>query len=86
DTTDNVLPLPQNPQAMMEMARAISAALPLPFCRIDLFEFDEGLTVGELTPEPGGYQNFSPAADLYLGAFFEYGMACAATPALVGAV
>ncbi|MFC3612439.1 ATP-grasp fold amidoligase family protein [Lutimaribacter marinistellae] len=75
DTTDNDLPLPEVPESLCEVASKISSALPVPFCRIDLFEGSEGLAVGELTPEPGRYQAFSDSADLYLGAFFEWALA-----------
>jgi hypothetical protein len=67
EDTDMDLPPPQDPQALMALAKAISADLPIPFCRIDLYETSHGPVVGELTPEPGGYQNFDAACDAALG-------------------
>lgn len=75
DETDNTLPLPANPQALVDLACAISRDLPAPFCRIDLFETHRGPVVGELTPEPGGYHKFDAQTDLYLGVFYDYAQA-----------
>lgn len=71
DATDPSLPPPRDPDALTALAQAISRDLPAPFCRIDLFETTRGPVVGELTPEPGGYQNFNAATDAYLGVFHE---------------
>jgi hypothetical protein len=76
------LPPPQDPQALMALAQAISADLPIAFCRIDLFETGRGPVVGELTPEPGGYQNFDAACDAYLGLWHDLAQARLALDAL----
>ncbi len=73
--TDNALPRPADPEALLTLARAISGQLPAPFCRIDLFETRRGPVVGELTPEPGGYHKFDAETDLYLGVFYDYAQA-----------
>jgi len=83
EATDMDLPPPQDPQALMALAQAISADLPIPFCRIDLFETDRGPVVGELTPEPGGYQNFDSACDAYLGLWHDYAQAWLSAQGLV---
>lgn len=73
--TDNSLPPPANPQVLLDLACKISNDLPAPFCRIDLFETPRGPVVGELTPEPGGYQKFDAQTDLYLGVFYDHAQA-----------
>lgn len=75
--TDMDLPPPRDPQAVMALAERVSAALPLPFCRIDMYEaegVEGGLRhmVGELTPEPGNYHVFDPEVDRYLGVLHEW--------------
>ncbi len=75
ETTDMDLPPPQDRAAMMNCARQVSAALPLPFVRVDLFETTRGPVVGEMTPEPGGYHLFNANVDRYLGVFYETGEA-----------
>jgi len=71
DTTDESLPPPEDPAALSALASSVSAALPAPFCRVDLYETTRGPVVGELTPEPGGYYLFDSAVDLYLGLAYE---------------
>lgn len=71
EALDPALLPPRAPDAMLALAERVSAALPTPFCRIDLYEARQGLVLGELTPEPGTYHAFGEQADLYLGAMFE---------------
>lgn len=71
DALDPTLLPPHDPDAMLALAERVSAALPAPFCRIDLYEARQGLVLGELTPEPGTYHAFGEQADRYLGAMFE---------------
>lgn len=75
ETTDMDLPPPRDPDAMMALAQQVSATLPLPFTRVDMFETTRGPVVGELTPEPGGYHLFDADVDRYLGVFYETGEA-----------
>lgn len=79
ETTDMDLPPPRDPDAMMAYAQKVSAALPLPFVRVDMFETARGPVVGELTPEPGGFHLFAPDVNRYLGVFYETGEASKAT-------
>jgi len=68
---DPTMPGPEDPGALMKAARAISARIPIPFCRIDMYETSSGLYVGELTPEPGGYHEFRPSVDEMFGVMYE---------------
>lgn len=61
-----------SPDALMGVANRLSLDLPVPFCRIDLYETSEGVAVGEITPEPGEYHRFDNKVDLYLGAWYEW--------------
>lgn len=71
EAIDSALLPPRNPDALLKMAEQVSAALPTPFCRVDLYEARQGPVLGELTPVPGTYHSFGEQADLYLGAMFE---------------
>lgn len=71
DRIDETIPMPREPDALMTAARAISGRIPIPFCRIDMYETSSGVYVGELTPEPGGYHEFDPGTDEALGAMYE---------------
>lgn len=75
ETTDMDLQPPADPTAIVAYAQKVSAALPLPFVRVDLFETTRGPVIGELTPEPGAYHLFNEDADQYLGIFHEMGSA-----------
>lgn len=68
---DPTLLPPRDPQALLAVAERISADLPVPFCRIDLYETRQGVVLGELTAVPGTYHVFGDQADAYLGAMFE---------------
>ena len=71
EANDPALLPPRAPEALLSVAERVSAALPTPFCRIDLYEACQGPVLGELTPVPGTYHAFGEQADLYLGAMFE---------------
>ncbi|MBB3230169.1 ATP-grasp fold amidoligase family protein [Halomonas stenophila] len=71
EALDPTLLPPREPGAMLALAERVSAVLPTPFCRIDLYEARQGVVLGELTPEPGTYHAFGESADLYMGAMFE---------------
>ncbi|AYF34608.1 hypothetical protein CUU95_12675 [Vreelandella alkaliphila] len=68
---DPALLPPRNPKALLAVAERISANLPVPFCRVDLYETYQGVVLGELTAVPGTYHAFGEHADAYLGAMFE---------------
>lgn len=71
DAIDPALLPPRNPEALVRVAEQVSAVLPTPFCRVDLYEARQGPVLGELTPVPGTYHAFDEKADIYLGAMFE---------------
>lgn len=83
DRIDETLAGPDDATSLLNAAREISASIPVPFCRIDLYETSGGVYVGELTPEPGGYHEFHPDIDEMLGAMYEQAQAklAAAGPA-----
>jgi hypothetical protein len=67
------LPPPTHPDELLRTAAAISLALPLPFVRVDLYESDTGVVVGELTPFPGTRHEHSLTWDRILGEAWERG-------------
>lgn len=81
DAQDPTLLPPRDPQALLTVAERISADLPVPFCRIDLYETCQGVVLGELTAVPGTYHVFGDQADAYLGAMFELASATDVLPA-----
>lgn len=79
DRVDPTLPAPDDPAPMLDLAVRVSQALPVPFIRIDLLVGRDGLYIGEVTPMPGRYHQFSDAWDQRLGLLWEaaeseYGM------------
>jgi hypothetical protein len=68
---DDRLPPPVDPDVMSATVARVSAAIPLPFMRIDVFDADDGVTFGELTPHPGGYADFDADTDRFLGELYE---------------
>lgn len=68
---DARLPLPPNHLLATRLAAQLSACLPLPFCRIDLYSNDEGVFFGETTPFPnGGRESFDLTTDSILADFW----------------
>jgi len=72
---EDPLDAPVRPDELLQTAAAVSSALPLPFVRVDLYESDTQVFVGELTPFPGGSVEHSPAWDRILGEAWERGEA-----------
>jgi hypothetical protein len=68
---DPALPLPADPERMLRDVAGISSRLSAPFCRIDVYDTDQGVVVGELTPEPGAYYAFDDRVNAYLGVLYE---------------
>lgn len=58
---DPSISVPRQAEAMIDTARLLSAAIPRPMVRIDLFDADDAVYFGEVTPFPGG--NFAMAAE-----------------------
>jgi hypothetical protein len=56
---DSAIPVPRQAESLVEAARLLSAAIPRPMVRIDLFDADDAAYFGEVTPFPGG--NFAMA-------------------------
>lgn len=61
------LPTPQHPDAILDAAVRLSCAVPVPFVRVDLYESEGLVYLGEVTPMPGSAQRFSPALDRQMG-------------------
>ena len=61
---------PHLPQ-MLEAAKVLSAAVPLPFVRVDLYGTTKGIVMGELTLVPGGDQYYVTHQDVRMGKMWE---------------
>jgi hypothetical protein len=68
--SDWSLPGPAVPERLLDAARKVSMAVPLPFVRVDLYEQDGQVLLGELTPYPG-QRMFRPSWDHKLGRAWE---------------
>lgn len=66
-TYDPTVDVPQHLGLMTEVAAVLSTAVPVPFVRVDLYDFPEGIALGELTPLPGDSETFLPRYDRDLG-------------------
>lgn len=65
-------PSQEGQTALMEAARQISLAIPLPFVRVDLYlTRNNGVRLGEVTPHPGSYFKFNEQWDERLGRSYE---------------
>ncbi|MEJ5866173.1 ATP-grasp fold amidoligase family protein [Pseudokineococcus sp. 5B2Z-1] len=62
---------PLHADDLLTLARRISAAVPRPFVRVDLYDSLEGPVFGEITPEPGGPGAYRPDLDRRLGEAWE---------------
>ncbi len=61
-----IFPRPENLDKMLEISRKIAADFP--FVRVDLYDVNNNIFVGELTFNPsGGYEGFSYEEDLKIG-------------------
>lgn len=74
---DPGLPPPKDIGALITAAKKISLSIPTPFVRVDLYEADEGVRLGEITLRPSSLwkkkhlQNFTPEWDRKLGEMWE---------------
>lgn len=69
---DSSIQAPVHAGALMSVAQRISAAVPRPFVRVDLYDSVAGPVFGELTPEPGGpVHGFRADIDRFLGHCWE---------------
>lgn len=60
---DRSLRPPESRCQLSQLARKISLLIPLPFCRIDLYDTSMGPMLGELTTVPGDPDKFSSRMD-----------------------
>lgn len=70
ETSSAVEPPSRLPE-LVEVARRLSAAVPLPFVRVDLYDLPDGIWFGELTLTPGGRQAYTAEHDAELGLLWE---------------
>lgn len=68
---DPGIALPTHPDDVLDVARRLSAAVPRPFVRVDMYDGQSGVVLGEITPEPGGPQRFRRDIDQRLGSLWE---------------
>lgn len=61
------LPVPSALPEMVDIARRISLALPMPLCRVDLYETTDGPVLGEITRTPGAPHLYRPDHDEFMG-------------------
>ncbi len=64
--SDSII-LPENISELAEVAEKISASVPLPFIRVDLFNSVEGVIFGEFTVDCGLVDKYNPTWDKILG-------------------
>ncbi|AXH96754.1 hypothetical protein DV701_12055 [Ornithinimicrobium avium] len=65
---DPTIPVPDSLPRMLEVARHLSRAVGLPFCRVDLYDTSKGIVLGEITRAPnGGNARFTEGHDELLG-------------------
>lgn len=63
--------VPRDLDHMVEAARVLSRAVPVPFVRVDLYQVPEGVMLGELTPLPGSSETFTTEHDRLLGRAYD---------------
>ena len=61
------IPVPSSLSQMVDIARRISLALPMPLCRVDLYETLDGPVLGEITRTPGAPHLYRPDHDEFMG-------------------
>ncbi len=68
---DTSIPVPARLPEMVRIAAHLSRAVGLPFCRVDLFDTDDGVVLGEVTRTPGGNERYLPEHDAAMGLAWE---------------
>ena len=68
---DRSIPPPVHADELLAMASLISAAIPRPFVRVDLYDGEDGPVFGEITPMPGDKTIVSPRIDRMLGEMWD---------------
>jgi len=64
---DPSIPVPDTLGEMIAISRHLSRASGLPFVRIDLYDTEKGIVVGEITRAPGGAQTYTETHDQQMG-------------------
>ncbi|SEE98479.1 ATP-grasp fold amidoligase family protein [Ruania alba] len=64
---DKGVPIPQNLEAMVEVARHLSLCIGTAFIRVDLYDTSDGPTLGEMTRAPGGAHKYRSEHDRLMG-------------------
>ncbi|MCK0111274.1 hypothetical protein MWU75_03860 [Ornithinimicrobium sp. F0845] len=68
---DPDIAVPKDLAHMVDVARVLSAAVPVPFVRADLYQVPDGVMLGEITPLPGGSEGFTREYDRLLGRLYD---------------
>lgn len=68
---DPTLTGPVSPAMLLDVAKRVSQEIPVPFARIDLYEHQGRVLLGEITPMPGSTQRFRRATDRAMGQAWE---------------
>lgn len=68
---DPTLPKPLHLDAVVDAGERVSAAIPVGFIRVDLYERPDRVVFGEITPFPGGDQGMRRDIDRELGRLWE---------------
>ena len=68
---DRTIAPPRHADEMLAMAARVSAAVPRPFLRVDLYDDDDGPMFGEITPFPGGPHKYRRDVDRHMGECWE---------------
>ncbi|USQ78587.1 hypothetical protein NF556_13205 [Ornithinimicrobium faecis] len=68
---DPDIAVPRDLAHMVEVARVLSKAVPVPFVRVDLYQVPDGVMLGELTPLPGSSGGFTREHDRLLGRMYD---------------
>lgn len=70
---DRTIEPPSRLATMVDVAKHLSLAVGVPFVRVDLYETDRGVVLGELTRVPGGRPQYSAGHDAFMGELYENG-------------
>ncbi len=67
---DSSIPVPGALPEMVSIAKHLSRAVGVPFCRVDLYDTTHGIVLGEITRTPGGPQTYELDHDRAMGELF----------------
>jgi hypothetical protein len=69
------LDVPDNLDELVDVARRLSLHIPRPYVRIDLYDVEDEVVFGELTPRPGNPSSVGAGLDRQLGELWELAQA-----------